>query len=138
MLRGVRKTFHFLSINDVTSEMSNVNVSRAENGGFFSAAESSFMQNEPSRLVKIFFIKFKCIVVFSLVLISLLQFVYILVNTVISNTDTTKNIRLLLNSLIQLTDVSGNRTRHTHTSLIFPEGGSEVQNRMNETNSTSF
>ena len=118
--------------------MTTVNSPSVENGDFFTKVESAYMQNEPSRLVKIFFIKFKCIVVFSLVLITFLQFVYILVNAIISNTDTAENIQLLLNSLIQLTDVSGNQNDPAQASHVFLEGSDKLQNRMNGTNSTSF
>lgn len=62
----------------------------------FTPLERDLFQNEPSRIVKIFFLKFKCIVVFSLILVSFLQFLYILISSILKSDESVEKIQTLL------------------------------------------
>ena len=56
------------------------------------------MQNEKSRAVKMFYIKFKCIIVMSIAFIALLEFVYIIVKDIFSSSQITGLLNAFMES----------------------------------------
>lgn len=51
----------------------------------FTKSETNLLKNENSRTVKVMFLKFKCIVVFTVILIAFLEFIYICFKEFINN-----------------------------------------------------
>lgn len=75
----------------------------------FSPSEVEMMKNEKSRGVKVAFLKFKCIVVFTMMLIALLEFVYICFNAVFSNTQ-------MFNDLVGIIRIFSNGTMNQNVT----------------------
>ena len=60
-----------------------------------SIQEQEMLQNEESRCVKVFYIKFKCIVVLSLILLAFLLYSYIIVKDLLTDEEISNQIKFL-------------------------------------------
>ena len=66
----------------------------------FTKSEMDMLQNEKSRTVKIFFLKFKCIIVFAVLLVAFFQFLYICFREFMTNDHAFQQAFKLLQTLI--------------------------------------
>lgn len=60
-----------------------------------SVQEQEMLQNEESRFVKVFYIKFKCIIVLALMLLVFLELAYIIAKDLLSDQEVAKQIKFL-------------------------------------------
>lgn len=70
----------------------------------FSKSEMELMQTEKSRSVKIFFLKFKCIVVFTVIFVAFLEFLYICLKEFMGNEEIIDRFFNLVNIFINKTN----------------------------------
>ena len=67
----------------------------------FTKSEMDMFQGERSRTVKIFFLKFKCIIVFAVLLVAFLQFLFICFKEFMSNETAFDHAYKLLQTILQ-------------------------------------
>lgn len=83
-----------LSIEDTNSKKSSFFTTK------FSKSEMDMLHREKSRSVKIFFLKFKCIIVFAALLVAFLQFIFICFKEFVSNDVAFEHVYKLVQALI--------------------------------------
>ncbi len=71
------------------------------------------MRNEKSRTVKIFLLKYKCILIFTLLALTLGQFTYIIVDKLSKDGDLTSSINNLVTSVSDLLPLVSNSINKT-------------------------
>lgn len=66
----------------------------------FTKSEMAMFEGEKSRTVKIFFLKFKCIIVFAVLLVALLEFLFICFKELMANESAFENAFKLLQTML--------------------------------------